>query len=245
MAGEIRPEHLRHARRPLQAGQARRLHSQGPHGLSARSGVAGGGAATSRPARQDRGEQPSYWRPTQVHQTDAGIEITVPKSDRQEIDTIVMLQLDKPALDVAPIAVSSLGQSLTVGKNATASNVFENAAAYDATMAVDDNDATRWATDAATSHCWLEVDLGKPETFDRARIDECVDFGVRVKAFELQYREGSDWKTFFKGTAIGRNREVKFDPLTARHVRLNIEGEHGPTINEFQLFAPARRKTSP
>ena len=43
-----------------------------------------------------------------VSQTDAGIEITVPKSDRREIDTIVMLQLDKPAIDVAPIAVSSL-----------------------------------------------------------------------------------------------------------------------------------------
>ena len=68
---------------------------------------------------------------------------------------------------------------------------------------------------------------------------------MRVKAFELQYQEGNDWKTFFKGTAIGRNREVKFDPVTARHVRLNIEGENGPTINEFQLFAPASRKTSP
>ena len=70
-------------------------------------------------------------------------------------------------------------------------------------------------------------------------------YGVRVKAFELQYQEGNDWKTFFKGTTIGRNREVRFDPVTARHVRLNIDGENGPTINEFQLFAPASRKTSP
>ncbi len=180
-----------------------------------------------------------------VSQTAAGLEITIPKSDRQKIDTIVMLQLDKPAIDVAPIAVSSLGQSLTAGRSATASNVFENEAAYAAAMAVDDDDATRWATDAATSHCWLEVDLGKAETFDRARIDECVEFGVRVKAFALQYREGNDWKTFFQGAAIGRNREVQFDPVTARHVRLDIEGEHGPTIYEFQLFAPARRPTSP
>ncbi len=48
----------------------------------------------------------------QVRQTDAGIEISVAKSDRREVDTIVMLQLDKPALDVAPIAVSSLSPSL-------------------------------------------------------------------------------------------------------------------------------------
>jgi len=181
----------------------------------------------------------------QVRQSDAGIEITVPKSDRREIDTIVMLELDRPALGIAPMTVSNLGQSLTTGKNATASNVYQNMPEHGARMAVDDDDATRWATDAATRQCWLEVDLGKQETFDHALIDECVTYGVRVMAFELQYREGSDWKTFFKGTAMGRNREVKFAPVTARHVRLSIDGKDGPTINEFQLFAPAKRKTSP
>ena len=111
--------------------------------------------------------------------------------------------------------------------------------------AVDDDDYTRWATDASTGPCWLEVDLGKPETFDRALIDECVDFGVRVKAFELQYRDGDEWKTFQSGKAIGPNLVVKFDPVTARVVRLNItDGQGGPTINEFQLFAPAAPKTS-
>jgi alpha-L-fucosidase len=181
----------------------------------------------------------------QVSQTDAGIEISVPKSDRQKTDTIVMLQLDKPALDVAPIAVASVGQSLTVGKKATASNVYENDEAFGAAMAVDDDDATRWATDAATKQCWLEVDLGTAQTFDRAMIDECVTYGVRVRAFQLQYQEGNGWKTFFKGGTIGRNREVTFDPVSARRVRLNIAGENGPTINEFQLFTPAKRKTLP
>jgi alpha-L-fucosidase len=41
-----------------------------------------------------------------VSQTDAGVEIAVPKSDRQKIDTIVMLELDKPALDIMPIAIA-------------------------------------------------------------------------------------------------------------------------------------------
>jgi hypothetical protein len=81
--------------------------------------------------------------------------------------------------------------------------------------------------------------LGKPETFDRAMIDECVDYGVRVKAFQLQCQKGGNWTTFYKGTTIGKNREVKFDPVTAQRIRLNIEAKDGPTINEFQLFAPA------
>ncbi len=180
-----------------------------------------------------------------VKQSDAGIEIAVAKSDRREIDTIIALELDKAAIDIQPIAVVGAGQSLTEGKPAKASNVYQNSSSYAAAKAVDGDEETRWATDAGTKQCWLEVDLGKPQTFDRAMIDECIEYGVRVKTFELQHQEGTGWKTFFKGTTIGKNLEVRFPPVTARHVRLDIEGDHGPTIYEFQLFAPAAGKPSP
>ena len=78
-----------------------------------------------------------------VSQTDEGIEISVPKADRQPIDTIVVLRLDRPTIDIAPIAISGRGNSLTTGKKATASNVFQNSEAFSAKMA--GNDATRWA----------------------------------------------------------------------------------------------------
>ncbi|MBN2579072.1 MAG: alpha-L-fucosidase [Pirellulales bacterium] len=44
-------------------------------------------------------------------QTADGLEITVPKAARQEIDTVVELKLDKPALEIAPLAASSAGES--------------------------------------------------------------------------------------------------------------------------------------
>ncbi|MGC8638452.1 MAG: alpha-L-fucosidase [Isosphaeraceae bacterium] len=178
-----------------------------------------------------------------VKQSEAGIEISVPKADRQEIDTIVALDLDKPAIEIAPIAVNPVGESLTTGKRANASNVYQNNAGHDAAKAIDDDEDTRWATDADVGPCWLEVDLGKPRTFDRALILECIDFGVRVKAFELQYQDGKAWKTFFHGSGIGKKLEAKFEPVTARVVRLNITAGHGgPTITEFQLFPPAQKK---
>jgi len=181
-----------------------------------------------------------------VKQSATGIEISVPPADRQPIDTIVALELDKPALDLPPLAVNPAGESLTARKKAKASNVFQNNAHYGAAMAVDDEDGTRWATDAATGPCWLEVDLGQPTTFDRAVIQECVDYGVRVQAFELQYQDGSQWKTFHSGQGIGKNREVQFAPITAQVVRLNItQGRGGPTIWEFQLFASRPPKPAP
>jgi len=40
-----------------------------------------------------------------VSQTDAGIEISVSAADRQEIDTIVALELDRPAIQLEPLAI--------------------------------------------------------------------------------------------------------------------------------------------
>jgi len=52
----------------------------------------------------------------QVSQTDAKVRIAVPARDRQEIDTIVALDLDRPAIEIAPIAMSSIGQPVSEGQ---------------------------------------------------------------------------------------------------------------------------------
>ena len=42
-------------------------------------------------------------------QTDAGIEISVPTADRKPTDTIIALELDKPASEIAPVQGASDG----------------------------------------------------------------------------------------------------------------------------------------
>ncbi|MGB2809669.1 MAG: alpha-L-fucosidase [Sedimentisphaerales bacterium] len=172
-----------------------------------------------------------------VKQTEEAIEISVPKAYQQELDTIIALKLDGPASEIAP--VSMLSSSLAYGKKAKASNIFQNSSGYSPAKAVDDDPATRWATDTGTKQAWLEIDLGKPTTFNRAVISEEFD---RVKQFELQYKEGGQWRTINEGTKIGRKLKLEFSHVTARHVRLNIlKTSDGPTICEFQLFAPKSR----
>jgi len=172
-----------------------------------------------------------------VKQTKEAIEISVPKAHLQEIDTIIKLQLDGPAGEIAPVSMPS--SSLAYGKKASASNIFQNSAGYSPDKAVDDDQATRWATDTGTKQVWLEVDLGKAMMFNRAMISEDFD---RVQKFELQYKNGGQWRTITDGTKIGRKLNLEFSPVTARHVRLNIlKASDGPTIWEFQLFAPKNK----
>jgi alpha-L-fucosidase len=171
----------------------------------------------------------------EVKQTEQGITILVPPQDRQEIDTIVKLELDRPAMSMEPIGLASA--SLAAGKKAVASNVFQKNRQFGPEQALDDDDATRWATDAGTQQAWLEVDLGTAVAVGAVKIDEA--YAGRVEKFELQYKEGEQWKTIFAGTRLGEDFQRKFPPVTARQVRLNIlQASDGPTINEFQLFKP-------
>lgn len=172
----------------------------------------------------------------QVKQDDEGVTIDVAEGDRQPIDTVVELKLDGSAMDITPISGPA---SLSTGKKATASNVFQNQSQHAAGKAVDGDSDTRWATDAGTSAAWLEVDLRNEVAFNRVVIDEALE--QRVQQFELQYKDGEAWKTILNGTTIGANWEREFEPVTARVVRLNIlKATEGPTIWEFAVY-PAKK----
>jgi alpha-L-fucosidase len=169
------------------------------------------------------------------------VTVNVPAEKRDEFVTVVRLKLNGGVLRLDPVAVPDASSgSVAVGKPATASNVFQNQQGkYGPAKALDDDAETRWATDAGTREAWLEVDLGEPVEVGRTRINEWYDHHPRVRSFEVQYRDGDDWKTAQAGGKIGTMATTTFSPIKARHWRLNIlSASDGPTIKEFQLLPP-------
>jgi len=163
----------------------------------------------------------------EVKQGEDGLTIRVAPQDRQEIDTIVKLELDGPAMEIPPIG-------LPTNIKATASNVFHRAEEFGPEMAFDNDPHTRWATDAGTKQAWVAIELQKPVMAAGVKIQEA--YPGRVQKFELQYKEGDQWKTILTGSKLG-NFAGKFAPVTVQHVRLNIfEATEGPTISEIQLL---------
>lgn len=160
----------------------------------------------------------------------------------QPIDTVIELTLADSAMDLAPIT-GTPGNLVVPEMKATASAVYDNDESYSASRAIDGDPETRWATPVGTRECWLQLDLGKPLTFDRVEIDEqYATPASRVKRFELQSQQGSDWTTFHAGTALGEKFQTTLaKPVTARLVRLRIlDASEGPTISEVRLIAPAK-----
>jgi alpha-L-fucosidase len=166
-------------------------------------------------------------------QSSDGISITIPEKDRQPIVTVVELEIDSDASEIAPVSIEKI--SVSTGKKAKASNIYMSQEQFGPDKATDGDDATRWAADNGVKSAWLEVDLEKEETFSKALINEA--YPERVQKYQLQKKVGDEWVTFYEGTTIGDKKVVAFDEVKARCVRLNVlESTDGPTIFEFQVL---------
>jgi len=170
-----------------------------------------------------------------VRQTEEEIEIDVPAQQRQELDTIIALELDGPASDLkpAPIPVASL----TFGKKVTASSVYPEpvGANYRPEYAVDGDPDGGWTFAKDLKSAWLEVDLGRVYTFSKAEIHERYD---RVRAFQIQVKQCDQWVTVHEGTRIGEEFSIEFAPVSSQFVRLEVlDTTINPLIAEFHVFA--------
>ncbi len=170
-----------------------------------------------------------------MSQTARIIEFDIPKDDRDPIATVIELTVKGKAFEIEPVKIVTKSNSAASGKQAKASHRFSKGEEYAPGKAFDDDPETRWATPSGTKTAWLQVDLGKEMTIDRALINE--GHWDRVKNFALQYKVDSQWKTAYEGRKIDSTRSFAFDPVTAHYFRLNIfRAVEGPTIWEFQLF---------
>jgi len=177
----------------------------------------------------------------EVVQKDNRLMITLPPANENVKDQIIVMELDRLVSEIAPIDAKFPTYAVSNGKKATASNIYQGLATYNAGKVCDDDEETRWATDNGVHSAWLEVDLGKPAEIGRTLIKQAFPELKRIRKYSIEYWSGSQWKPCFEGENLPETLDTTFKPFTAQRVRLNItEATDGPTIWEFQLFSPAK-----
>ena len=164
------------------------------------------------------------------------LSLAIPQSAMVPMDTIVKLELDRPAMDVPAMDVPE--PMPNSGIQASASNVFEgDKTEFGPQQAFDNDGQTRWATDRGTKQAWIAADFGRPVAVEGVRIQEAAPYTGRVTKFEFQYRDGDAWKIIFSAAKIGDRFQQKFAPVKAQEFRLNIlEATEGPTIADIELI---------
>jgi alpha-L-fucosidase len=157
-----------------------------------------------------------------------GVRIRIPEAARNPLNIVIKLELDRP---VKELPVRSFVPRWTA--QATASNTFQNDPTYGPDKAVDGDSQTRWATDAGLKSATLEASLPAPRVVKGALIDEAM--GNRVAKWRLSARVAGQWKQVTEGTTIGAGHDVRFNPVKAEALRLELlEASDGPTLNEFR-----------
>ena len=103
--------------------------------------------------------------------------------------------------------------------------------------ALDGNPATFWSAPAGSHHAVLELDFGKPVSFDHTLIMEWLNSGQHVEKFAIEIYKDGKWVDVMNGGAIGHKRIDSFPRVTASRIRLNILSSTAEAqIREFQVF---------
>ncbi len=129
-------------------------------------------------------------------------------------------------------------ENLAAAAAVRASNVRGGAAAFAAAHVADGDRATYWAADDGVTGARVELDFGKPRRFDHVVLQEYVELGQRVRAFEIEARVAGVWTPITEGTSIGWKRILHFKPVRAAGVRLVIrEAAACPAIATVGVYA--------
>jgi alpha-L-fucosidase len=153
------------------------------------------------------------------------------------INTIVEIEVNGNAMEITPMEVKPA--SLSFKKTVTGSSNLK--AQWSNHQWVDIKSVTNgdWSGDfwhPAENDLapWIEIDLGTVRNVKGAVIYEREQ---KIKAFELQYKSGSEWKTLFTGTGVGECAVVEFPETQIQQLRLVIKEFTGvPGIYEIVLI---------
>ena len=150
----------------------------------------------------------------------------------QPINTIVEIEVAGNAMDIKPMDI--LPQTLSYMKTVSASTSSNPRGTGIRSINNGDWVGTYWQPANEDKTPWAEIDLGNPQKISKAVIYES---GQNIKTFELQYKSGNDWKTFYSGTTIGSKAEIRFTAIDAQVIRMVITSFSAtPGIYEIMLL---------
>ena len=132
---------------------------------------------------------------------------------------------------------TELKNNLSITATAKASSHRGDADTFSPQMAIDQNPETYWTTDDAVRTAHIEIDLGKPQTVKYIQLQEYIKLGQRVKSFQVEAWDGTNWKVLANATTIGYKRILKLEPTETSILKVTIlDSKACPLISNIELF---------
>ncbi|HSK10400.1 MAG TPA: alpha-L-fucosidase [Vicinamibacterales bacterium] len=124
---------------------------------------------------------------------------------------------------------------------ATATATRGRSGRFDAGRVNDNDGGTYWATGDEVTSASVELAWAEPVTFDRVVLQEAIALGQRVEAWRVEAEVDGAWRAVAEGTSIGYKRIARFEPVTARRVRVTVvKARACPTLATIGVFRSER-----
>ncbi|MDR2913185.1 MAG: alpha-L-fucosidase [Alistipes sp.] len=108
---------------------------------------------------------------------------------------------------------------------------------FSAKNITDGDPDTYWAAKDEALSAELEIDLGAEQTFNRLLLSEHIPLGQRVSGVTVECRkENGEWEPVTEATTIGYKRILRFDEVTARHIRISLTALACPTLSNVAVY---------
>ena len=150
-----------------------------------------------------------------------------------------------PAPRLTP-ALQIISSNLASGRPSYASSSADTSGPD---LANDDRPWTYWQCDDGQTSGWIEIDLGKPTSFNTIAVLEPTyvgDYGTesRIASYRVQAWSGGKWNEALAGESTTMMM-YRVNQTSADRVRLSVRGRGKPPgIAEFGLYAEPERRVS-
>jgi len=151
----------------------------------------------------------------------------------------------KESLALAKAVKEAFAVDLARKATVTATNMRGKSSKFGASNVIDGDKNTYWATDDDVTTASLVLDFGKPISFNRFMVQECIRLGQRVKAFKLEAFVNGSWLELKDQlvpngnglTTIGYKRIVCFPTVNATKLRFTVtDSKACPLISQVGVF---------
>ena len=126
--------------------------------------------------------------------------------------------------------ITSLPTPQPVNKGVTVTASSERKG-YEARHVIDANLHTNWQFSENDNDRWIELDFGKPVTFNKVI---CGEFYSQIKQFKIEALTDNKWIKIGDGDNMGVNFHATFNDITSQKYRLTvIQCEGIPLLSEI------------
>jgi len=177
-------------------------------------------------------------------EVDGWLEVTLKKTSDTGLGQVVVLELDRPASEIAPIDTRAHLHAVHGGKGISSSDLNQKKSAAKLFAATSGDFAAGiwhrpyWAPQQNDNDAWVGLRFEEAIEFSYIKLAERYS-NCDARAFELQFEQEGEWVTFFQGREIGLDFSLKTRPVKTQAVRLKLEPRpHGHVmITAFELLS--------